>query len=288
MPYTYRSLCELLCKNGIDEAKYEAALLLGHFCGAERATLIADKERVWNGEGLERAVSRRIEHYPLQYIIGEWEFFGCKFLVDENCLIPRPDTEVLVESVLSSLPTGAVVADLCTGSGCIAISLLKERKDIRVIALELYEKTLELALHNAELNQVADRFIPCCADLLCGGEKILSDTMRFCGANKLDAIVSNPPYIPTAEVDGLAPELFYEPRAALDGGEDGLTFYRAIVENYSTLLKENGKLFFEIGSNEADDVENIAKSRLPKCSCTVVRDLGGNDRVLKILLIGGT
>ena len=131
--------------------------------------LLSDRDRVYTSDELDAAVARRLERYPLQYIIGEWEFFGCRFKVDENCLIPRPDTETLVEAVLQNEEKGRgkmLFADLCTGSGCIAVSLLSLYECSECAALELYEKTLDIAEKNALINSVSDRCIPCRADLL--------------------------------------------------------------------------------------------------------------------------
>lgn len=276
MPYSYRELSRALRDAGIEEAKDEAALLLQHFCGANRMDCLTDPDRAWSGEKLEQAVARRLTRYPLQYILGQWEFFGCSFKVNEHCLIPRPDTEILVERAVKAIPKGATVIDLCTGSGCIAITLLKARPDVRAIALELYPDTLAIATENACLNGVEDRFIPLQADLLNGGAEKLSSYAP------LDAILSNPPYIPAKVVDGLAPELFFEPRAALDGGEDGLIFYRAILQNYLHLLKPNGYILLEIGYDQAADLTALAQKHAPAATVTVHRDLGGNDRVVEL------
>ena len=278
MAYSYRSLRRALQDAGIDGAGDEAALLLSRFCGVSRTACLADPDKVHHGVGLDDAVARRLTRYPLQYILGTWDFFGCTFAVNEHCLIPRPDTECLVEMAIRTLPTGSFVADLCTGSGCIAVALLKARPDVRAVALELYPETLALAVENAARNGVGDRLIPIGADLLKDGVASLQPLAPF------DAIISNPPYIPGRVVDALAPELFFEPRAALAGGEDGLTFYRAILTNYAGLVKPNGRILLEIGYDQADAMADLAHTYVPNAAFSVEKDLGGNDRVVDICL----
>ena len=287
VPYSYKSLADALSRVGIENAKYEASLLLCRFCDTDRARLLSDRDKLYTSDALDAAVLRRLERYPLQYILGEWEFFGCTFRVDENCLIPRPDTETLVEAVLQRErlhKEGLLFADLCTGSGCIAVSLLAILKDSECAALELYEKTLDIAKGNAALNEVQDRFIPIRADLLCGGASELERVLDEKHRQGFDFIVSNPPYIPTADISSLEPELDHEPFAALDGGDDGLIFYRAIIKDYSRLVRRGGRIYLEIGADQAEDVGEIAKSELGGCSLTVIKDLGGNDRVVIIEL----
>jgi release factor glutamine methyltransferase len=271
VPYSYRSLIDKLRGAGIENASEEAAMLLCHVCGIGRATCLSDRDRVWDDPTLERLVELRCTRYPLQYILGEWSFYGCDFVVNEHCLIPRPDTELLVENAIESIPKNATVADLCTGSGCIAIALLRARPDVRVVALELFEDTLSLACENARRNGVADRFVPIRADLLSDGVEKLTPHAPF------DAILSNPPYIRREELTSLEPELSHEPRAALDGGEDGMVFYRAILSDYWRLLKNGGLVLLEIGHDQAADVTGIAPAGV---TVTVTKDLGGNDRVV--------
>lgn len=275
MAYSYQSLTKALINGGIDpaDAKEEALLLLTAFAGADRVTFLCDRHKTYDTPALTAAVERRLTRYPLQYILGAWDFFGCTFKVNESCLIPRPDTELLVETAIRELPRGGTFADLCTGSGCVAVAILKHRPDLTVVALELYPETLSLAVENARLNGVADRFIPLRADLLVEGREALTAYAPLCG------IVSNPPYIPRAVVDGLAPELFYEPRAALDGGEDGLVFYRKILADYASLTADGAPLLLEIGYDQGDALTALGATYLPESSVEIIRDLGGNPRV---------
>ena len=182
--------------------------------------------------------------------------------------MPRPDTECVVEEAVRLLPKDSLFADLCTGSGCIAISLLDLRRDLSGVAVELYPATLEIARRNAVKNSVSERLSFVEGDVLAGG--VLGDL-------KLDAIISNPPYIRSEVVKSLVGEVTYEPRAALDGGEDGLVFYRAIVENYRRNLCDDGCFIFEIGYDQAADLEALAENS--GFSCRIVKDLGSNDRV---------
>ena len=278
MAYSYRTLTDALAREGIDEPSLEASLLLEHFAGVTYATLMTDRDRLYDVPDLEAAVVRRLSREPLQYILGEWEFMGSSFAVSPDCLIPRPDTEILVETALGLLPRNAHVADLCTGSGCIAVSTLVHRPDVTADALELYPKTLALATENAARNGVSDRFTPIEADLLDGGRDLLTSRAPY------DAILSNPPYIPTANIRDLSPEVQREPVAALDGGEDGLTFYRAILRDYAPLVKPGGYILLEMGYDQAHALRELAAAYLPHAEVEILRDLGGNDRVTKITL----
>ena len=278
MSYSYHTLTQALASAGIDEAREEAALLLEHFAGVSRVALMTERDRVYDQPALDAAVRKRLERYPLQYILGKWDFFGLPFTVDRHCLVPRPDTECLVEEAIRRLPRGGKFADLCTGSGCIAVATLHNRPDLTAAALELYPETLSLAVKNAVDNGVSDRMTPILADLLNGGDEALAESAPF------DAILSNPPYIPTATVFGLSPEVRQEPFAALDGGEDGLVFYRAILRDYPKLLKPGGLMLLEIGYDQGDALRALCAEYLPDASVGVLRDLGGNERVVHITL----
>ena len=223
-----------------------------------------------SGEALEQAVARRCAHYPLQYLLGEWSFFRQTFEVSEDCLIPRADTELLVERAVALLPQGARFLDLCTGSGCIAISTLATRPDTRAVAVDLFPRTLALAARNAARNHVEQRIELVRADVL----------MPPALEGGFDAILSNPPYISAADMAVLQPEVRYEPSAALAGGEDGLDFYRAILAHWTTLLAPGGFVLFEIGYDQADALRRLA-CEYGFCA-TVLRDLCGNDRVVHL------
>lgn len=276
MAISYNEICDMLARGGVESAELDAAELVAHFCGIDRRAILTGgdqiRSRKFDSAELEAAVSRRAERYPLQYLIGEWDFYRQKYKVNENCLIPRQDTELLVEKLVSLLPKGARFLDLCTGSGCIAVSTLAEREDTSACALDLFSETVALAKENAYLNGVGERFE-------CAARDVLDDaTPTLYADGSFDAVVSNPPYIASDIVTNeLEKELSFEPRAALDGGDDGLIFYRAIVKNYARLLKKGGFMAFEIGYDQADALCAIAESE--GMSCEIFKDYGGNDRV---------
>jgi len=245
-------ICEILREAGVENAAYEARLLCEAF----------------SGEALQKAAARRAAHYPLQYILGEWEFWRERYEVNEHCLIPRPDTEHLVEAAIKKLPNGAHFFDLCTGSGCVAISTLASRPDTSAVAIDLFPETLALAARNAARNGVDARLELQLADVL----------QEPCEKEVADAILSNPPYIRPDVIQGLSTEVKHEPYAALYGGEDGLDFYRAILDKWKKVLKRGGFFLFEIGYDQADALRALADAH--GMQITVFRDYGGNDRVV--------
>ncbi len=262
----FQSICEVLKAAGIEDYKFEARVLLEDFCGS------ASEFSEYESKELEAAIKKRCQHYPLQYIIGKWDFYGYEFKVNENCLIPRADTETVIEVAKKLLPKGETVriADLCAGSGCIGITLLRELENSVCDAVELYMQTLDIAKENARLNGVSGRYNPILADVLAGD----------CLDGEYSAIISNPPYIRRDVLDSLSDEVKKEPIAALDGGEDGLIFYRAILDLYAGNLDKNGKFIFEIGYDQGRSLESLAAER--SMDCKIVRDLGGRDRVAVI------
>ena len=273
---TYREICARFCAAGIDSAEWDAQLLLEHFLGKSEATNLCtspDCEFSPSASFLS-ALERRAARYPLQYLIGEWDFYRQTYEVSPDCLIPRSDTELLVEQAIRLLPQGAHFADLCTGSGCIAVSTLAERPDTTALAVDKFENTLALATRNAVRNGVRDRFSPILADVL------LPD---FLPAEKgsLQAILSNPPYIPTQVLATLEPELDAEPVAALDGGTDGLIFYETLLKNAADYLTPDGFFLFEIGYDQAEDLKRLG-AQYGFSGVKVLRDYGGNDRVVHL------
>lgn len=268
---TIKELTARLSAAGIENAAYEARLLaqqLSHVPPAFDPTLsLPDPDGL-----LREAVQKREERYPLQYLLGTWGFWREEYEVSPACLIPRSDTELLIEYAAKHLPQGARFIDLCTGSGCIAISLLCERPDLYGVAVELFEETLALAERNARRNGVeADRLTFVQGDVLDGA------FMRELG--QFDAIISNPPYITPAVIDTLEQELSFEPRAALDGGEDGLVFYRRMITglDYLSAMKQNGCFIFEIGYDQGEALQALARQN--GFNCELHRDLGGQHRM---------
>ncbi len=268
---TYQEICRRLEAAGVENPLWDAALLLEHFCGASRDTL-GDAGKEYEGEALAAAVAARAERTPLQYLLGEWQFYRQIYRVTPDCLVPRSDTEILVEEAIRLLPPHARFADLCTGSGCIAVSVLAERPDTKGLGVDKFPRTLSLALENAERNGVGDRFEGVLCDLL-------SDVPTREGS--FDAILSNPPYIAREVLPSLSPEVKKEPVAALDGGEDGLLFYRRILEIQKELLKPDGWILFEIGYDQAEAVVSLARAA-GFAHARVIRDYGGQDRVVHL------
>ena len=211
-------------------------------------------------------LKKRGERVPLQYITGVQEFMGLPFKVNSHVLIPRQDTETLVEEALKVLEPDMEVLDLCTGSGCIVISLLKHaRVGISGTASDISKQALLIAKENAKQNQVET-------------ELVRSDLFQNI-TGKYDVIISNPPYIPTGELSGLMPEVRdFEPLEALDGAEDGLFFYREITRMGKNFLKSNGYLYFEIGHNQGRQVAFLMEKNGFR-NIKVIKDLAGNDRV---------
>ena len=248
----------------------KALLSAGVENAAIEAPLLCEK---LDGDALEDAVRRRCDGYPLQYLLGEWCFYRENYEVSEDCLIPRSDTEILVEQAVRLLPPNARFLDLCTGSGCVAISTLCARPDAEAVAVDLFENTLALAERNAIRNGVVSRMTTLQADVLCDPPLALSE-QRF------DAILSNPPYIRTEVMAELQREVQFEPAAALCGGEDGLDFYRDIIKRWGPLLQAEGFFLFEIGYDQASDLCEIGEKY--GFSHTVWRDYGGNDRVVRL------
>lgn len=265
---TYSEICVALTAAGIDDAAYEAATLIKKFCGVDRASLMLDRNRDFNSDALARAVAERCERRPLQYILGEWSFCNEIYYLSPDCLIPRSDTELLVERAAAVLTRGGRFIDLGTGSGCISISLLAMRSDLRGIAADISEGAIEIAKKNAIRNCVSERLDFMHLDML-------SDELWESG-EKFDAIISNPPYIPTTQLAGLEPELAYEPSRALDGGDDGLVFYRKIIENADKILSPDGAILFEFALDQSDDIEALASAQ--GYSYTLYRDIEDRPR----------
>jgi len=268
---TWREICDRLRESGVDTPEWDAELLLEHFCGVSSAAIVSNPDADYPDAALADAVMRRADRYPLQYLLGEWQFYRQTYEVSPDCLIPRADTELIVETAIRLLPPNACFADLCTGSGCIAISTLAERPDTRALALEKFPRTLELAVRNAARNGVSERFTPHLADLF--------DDNAIPSDRTFDAILSNPPYIRPDVIARLEPELAAEPIAALDGGTDGLDFYRRILALAPDCLAPHGFVLFEIGYDQAAALTSLAPA-YGFCVESVLQDLGGCDRAV--------
>lgn len=257
----------------IADAKTDAWLLLSMVCKMERSFYYLHMEEEVPEEQLseyEIALKKRAEHVPLQYIVGETEFMGLRFKVNSSVLIPRQDTETLVEEALKVVKPGMKVLDLCTGSGCIIISILHNVPGVEGYAIDISKQALNVAKENAKLNDVSVMF-----------ER--SDVFDHV-TGTYDVIVSNPPYIPTMEILKLMPEVqTFEPMEALDGKEDGLYFYRKIIDKAKDYLNPQGQLLFEIGYDQGEAVSALMKEA-GFCDVQVVKDLAHHDRVVTGML----
>jgi release factor glutamine methyltransferase len=258
-----------LDKAGVDAPEHDAREIFIHVLGLNRYLPI-DKTRDYDSEKLEEYVSRREGREPLAYILGETAFYKEVYEVTPDVLVPRPDTEILVEYAVKNLPKNAVFLDLCTGSGCVAISTLASRGDTRAVAVDISPEAIEVAKRNAEKNGVGNRLTVVEAD-------IMKDPLPIIRA---DAILSNPPYIPDAVCDTLSPEVKMEPRIALAGGRDGMDFYKRIIPLGSDVLSSGGFIAFEIGYDEGDKIKELAKSL--GLSTEIIKDYSSLDRVAVI------
>ena len=259
-----------LAAAGIEEAELDARLLLEEICGTDRNTLLVHGDRNVTEEELaqyKEMLEKRSAHIPLQQIIGRQSFMGLDFYVDENVLIPRQDTELLVEEALKELHDGMRILDMCTGSGCILLSLLKYSNDCEGIGADISEEALKVAERNrVQLGLENAAFIR--SDLFEAVE------------GKFDLLVSNPPYICSDVIDTLMPEVReHEPRQALDGSADGLHFYRRILADCGAYLKPGGMLFFEIGYDQGEAVKRLMEEN-GFLEVEVKKDYGGLDRVV--------
>lgn len=266
-----------LAEEGIEEFSLDAWYLLEYVTGVSKAMYFAEPERAVSEDNADRyidCIRRRAAHIPLQHITGEQEFMGYPFCVNEHVLIPRQDTEVLVEEAIRVMRPKMKVLDMCTGSGCIVLSILKMCRekyymtDLQGIGADVSEEALKVARENGRRLGVPVTWIQ--SDLFA---KIPEE-------EKYDVIVSNPPYIETAVIDTLQEEVrLHDPYIALDGKEDGLYFYRRIISEAGKYLKTQGKLMFEIGCDQAEAVEELMKNAGYE-QITVKKDLAGLDRVV--------
>lgn len=253
----------------IEDYESDGWLLLANVLGWTRTRFFLDGAKECPAELAEQykaLLKQRANHVPTQHLLGIQEFMGLQFQVNEHVLIPRQETEQLVEWVMECAPQGSQILDLCTGSGCIAISLKSLRPDLTMTAVDLSEAALRVARANGAANHTKIQWIQ--SDLF---QKV---------EQTYDCIVSNPPYITWAELETLTAEVLeHEPRMALDGGEDGLDFYRQIIEEARNHLREGGMLFFEIGYDQGTTVPELMKrAGYEQVQCR--KDYAGMDRMV--------
>lgn len=270
-----------LIDNQIDDATIKADILLQFVLNMNKTELIIKQEQ----EVIEKDkytylsyIKEIVNGKPVQYITKEQEFMNLKFYVDENVLIPQPDTEILVEEAIKKINEikkvkNIKVLDLCTGSGAIAVSIKKyadnSKKNVEVYASDISENAIKIANKNAKRNNVKINFI-------------LSDMFKKIKEKDFDIILSNPPYIETTTIDTLSKEVQNEPYIALNGGEDGLEFYRIIAKNGYNYLTKNGSILLEIGYNQKEKVIQIFDDTKKYSEIKNKKDLSGNDRLIEI------
>lgn len=271
---TYREAVEFgtkcLTDAGVPDAALDAWYLLQMVCRIERSYYYVHGEEDITQDAqkeYEIAVQKRAEHIPLQYIVGEQEFMGLRFKVNSNVLIPRQDTETLVEQVLKIVKPGMKVLDLCTGSGCVLISVLKNAPELTGMGSDISKTALLVAKENAKLHEVDAEWV----------RSDLFDNIT----ETFDVVMANPPYIPTGEILSLMPEVRdFEPENALDGGADGLDFYRKIAGQVKDYLNPGGYVYMEIGYDQGEAVSELMRNA-GFTEVEVIKDLAQNDRVVK-------
>jgi protein-(glutamine-N5) methyltransferase, release factor-specific len=264
---------EELIKNNIEDASIIAKELAEYIFKITRAQLIANNDMEFSKDQTDNyinSIKKISTGIPIQYITNNQEFMNLNFYVDENALIPQPDTETLVEEVINEYKEKKCeILDLCTGSGAIAISLAKYINESNIVASDISMKALQIAKLNAEKNLVRKKI-----------EFIESDMFNKIYKDDFDIIVSNPPYIKTKVIEKLDRQVKNEPYIALDGGADGLKFYKIIIENAYKYIKNEGKVFLEIGYDQKNELINLFKENNHYENIYSKKDLGGNDRII--------
>ena len=265
---TLKEAIEILRAAGVDSPEYDARELFRKF--GELSSPIIAHGTASESEALVSAVSRRADREPLQYIIGEVGFYREEYKVNPCCLIPRSDTEILVDYAVKHIPHGERFADLCSGSGCIGISTLANTRNTFCVSVDISGDALALTRENAEKNGVAARLITTQADLLTEDVPV----------GEFFAVLSNPPYIAEDVYNGLENEIFHEPKIAFVGKNDGMEFYERLLPLSLPKIKEDGFIAFEIGYDQAERMRTLASAYA--CTCEIIKDYSGNDRVAVI------
>lgn len=267
---------EYFAKAGIDTPRLDGEVLLCHVLNKERIHLYVHFDQPLNPSELaqyKEYIRQRVRHKPVAYIVGHKDFMGLDFKVTEDTLIPRPDTEILVEAVISRLKTtgdnGGTIADIGTGTGAICLSLLNYLSSLKAVTVDISEKALEVARDNAQRLGLSDRI-----------EFFQGDLLEPIKNRKFIAIVSNPPYIPEGDIAGLEPDVKdFEPVSSLAAGADGLDCYRRLVAEAGELLEDGGFLAMEIGINQAEPLRKLGQEH-GWGRCEIIKDLAGIDRVV--------
>ena len=269
----YNSTKQKLQKAGIEDYIFEAKQIIKHITGLNASQIITGYNKeltLYQQNNLVALVHQREVRYPLQYIFGEWDFYGRPFVVGPGVLVPRADTETVIEKGLEYLKDkeNPLILDLCAGSGCIGITFAREREDSRVLMVEKFDEAITYTEKNAYKNDAPNTAI------------LKGDIFESAGADeKYDLIVSNPPYISEDEWGEISPETHFEPETALKAEDDGLAFYKAIAKNYKNSLKVGGMLLFEVGYKQAEKVAEILKME-GYSKIEFKQDLGGINRAV--------
>ncbi|PMP59577.1 MAG: peptide chain release factor N(5)-glutamine methyltransferase [Sulfurihydrogenibium sp.] len=259
----------------IENPQLEAIILIQEFLKIPKHKIFTQPDlEITDYQNFLDALEERVKRKPLSYIVKKKEFFGLEFYVDKGVLIPRPETEILVEKVLESLKTkeNPIGLEVGVGSGCISISLLHNKKDLKMVALDISEKALQITKINAEKFNVLDR-------ITLKNFDIMKDELESLGIEYVDFVVSNPPYIPEKDYENLQEEVKHEPKEALIAGKVGTEFYEKIVERLKSLLKEDGFFAFEIGIGQSEQVKNILERNGFK-KVKIYKDLASIDRIV--------
>ena len=269
----YNSTKKKLEAANIRDYVFEAKQIIMHITGFTPSQILTDYNRQlteFQKNNLTAIIHQREVHYPLQYIFGNWEFYGRPFKVGVGVIIPRADTETVVEAALEELETreNPKVLDLCAGSGCIGITLAAEVPSSEVTMVEKYDEAIRYAFHNIELNKVNAKAVK--------GDVFEAPHLPN---DSIDLIVSNPPYIPQEEMKYCSPEVKFEPQTALLAEDEGLEFYKAIINNYTPILKTGGAICFEVGFKQAQSVKKLLENSGYK-NIKIKNDLNGIGRAV--------
>ena len=261
----FESIVNAFKEQGIDEAEFKALCIVCEAAGIKNSEFRLFCNNEIDEKLLSEPVTRVMDGEPLQYVVGKWDFYESEFFVGEGVLIPRPETEELVQLAINEAKklNEPVIYDLCSGSGCIGLSIAKKIKGSTVYCVEKSEE--------------AFKYLETNASGVFNAKLILADINDELDLPMADIIVSNPPYIRTDDINGLQKELSFEPKMALDGGTDGLDFYRIIRDKYLKKLKENGVLLLEIGNEQGEDIKALFKD------AEIIKDIYGNVRIAKIV-----
>jgi len=268
---------------GIESSEFEAKFIVAHCAGRTREELLAIGSVYATDskikEHIEKSLQRRLSGEPLAYVLGEWEFYGIPIIVNKNVLIPRNDTELLAEEVIKILQRkifSARVLDLCAGSGCIGLAIAANVSDCRIVMGEKSEEALAVCRANMLKNNLSKNITAIEIDVLDSPQSLLGT---------FDVIVCNPPYIPTEDIGSLECSVKdFEPNIALDGGEDGLDYYRAITTNWKKRLKPGGHIAFECGIDQAESVRYLLKKE-KFTDIKTYKDTQGIERVITAMLV---